>query len=176
MHLNKALIHIAAFLAGDTQDDHIGHACCRLQMALEKHLSEQTGRANDDGKKRIYIAGPISKGDLLGNVNQATAAFTELMKSGFAPFCPHWSVYAKPARRNTLGHVLCTATADGNGLPHDAWLGVDVPWVRVADALLRLPGESKGADQEVTEAKRLGIPVFYSVADVVAWASKTAVS
>ena len=37
-HLNKAMIHIAAFLLGDTQDDHIGHACCRLQMALEKHL------------------------------------------------------------------------------------------------------------------------------------------
>lgn len=41
-HLNHALVHIAAFLAGDTQDDHVGHACCRLQMALEKHLERNS--------------------------------------------------------------------------------------------------------------------------------------
>lgn len=32
-HINHALIHITAYLAGDTQDDHIGHALCRLMMA-----------------------------------------------------------------------------------------------------------------------------------------------
>ncbi len=40
-HLNKMLIHAAAFLAGDTQDDHIGHLCCRAQMALERFLLDQ---------------------------------------------------------------------------------------------------------------------------------------
>lgn len=39
-HVNKALIHLAAFLVGDTTDDHLGHACCRLQMALECHLTD----------------------------------------------------------------------------------------------------------------------------------------
>ncbi len=43
-HLNKALVHIAAHLLGDTQDDHIGHACCRLQMALEKHLMDKESK------------------------------------------------------------------------------------------------------------------------------------
>jgi hypothetical protein len=38
-HVNKALIHLAALLAGDAQDDHIGHACCRMQMALEAYLT-----------------------------------------------------------------------------------------------------------------------------------------
>ena len=32
-HLNHALSHIFAYLAGDTQDDHLGHAFCRLMMA-----------------------------------------------------------------------------------------------------------------------------------------------
>ena len=32
-HLNHALIHIFAAFAGDTQDDHLGHAFCRLMMA-----------------------------------------------------------------------------------------------------------------------------------------------
>lgn len=32
-HLNHALGHIYAWLAGDEQDDHLGHAFCRLMMA-----------------------------------------------------------------------------------------------------------------------------------------------
>ena len=32
-HINHALIHILAYIAGDTQDDHIDHALCRLMMA-----------------------------------------------------------------------------------------------------------------------------------------------
>jgi hypothetical protein len=34
-HLNHALVHVYAHLAGDAQDDHLGHAACRLLMALE---------------------------------------------------------------------------------------------------------------------------------------------
>lgn len=33
-HLNHALTHIFGYLAGDTQDDHLGHAFCRLMFAL----------------------------------------------------------------------------------------------------------------------------------------------
>ena len=40
-HLNHALVHVMAFLAGDTQDDHLGHFACRAMMALETYLIEQ---------------------------------------------------------------------------------------------------------------------------------------
>jgi hypothetical protein len=124
-------------------------------------------------RHRVYIAGPISKGDLKGNIDRATAAHTELMKAGFAPLCPHWSVYAKPTEvRRSNPHlspdVWCMATADGNGMSHADWLGVDLAWVAAADALLRLPGESTGADQEVAEARRLNVPVFFSAAELCA--------
>ena len=33
------------------------------------------------------------------------------------------------------------------------------------DAVLRLPGESTGADQDVTIAKRRGIPVYHHIAE-----------
>lgn len=33
-HLNHALVHIFAYLQHDTQDDHLGHAFCRLMFAL----------------------------------------------------------------------------------------------------------------------------------------------
>lgn len=33
-HLNHALQHIFAYLAGDEQDDHLGHAFCRLLFTI----------------------------------------------------------------------------------------------------------------------------------------------
>ena len=40
-NLNHALVHIFAFLAGDTSDDHLGHAACRMMMALERQLANE---------------------------------------------------------------------------------------------------------------------------------------
>ncbi len=119
-------------------------------------------------RKRIYIAGPISKGDLATNVDQATAAFVALAKAGYAPFCPHWSVYSKPTCSILLNQVGCIATIEGNPtMQHADWMGVDLAWVVVSDGVLRLPGESTGADMEVAEAKRLGLPVFNSFQSVI---------
>lgn len=39
-HINHALIHIIAHLAGDRQDEHIDHALCRLMMAYATKKSE----------------------------------------------------------------------------------------------------------------------------------------
>jgi hypothetical protein len=125
-------------------------------------------------RKRVYIAGPISRGDLAHNINQATAAFVELARAGLAPLCPHWSVYsagpATPHPSDRAGHVYTVGTAAGHpGMEHADWLGVDLLWVAVADAVLRLPGASVGADAEVCEAVRRGIPVFLTVAGVLVW-------
>lgn len=38
-NLNHALSHIYAYLAGDSQDDHLGHAFCRLMFALSQHIA-----------------------------------------------------------------------------------------------------------------------------------------
>lgn len=34
-HINHALMHLFAHLAGDASDDHLSHAACRALMALE---------------------------------------------------------------------------------------------------------------------------------------------
>lgn len=41
-HLNHALQHIYAHLAGDTQDDHLGHALVRLMFAYDVDKLERT--------------------------------------------------------------------------------------------------------------------------------------
>jgi hypothetical protein len=121
-------------------------------------------------RKRVYIAGPITKGDMAHNVGQATRAFHALARAGLAPFCPHWSVYSGgPLVSATGGAPYALAEALPTGTTHDDWMGVDLPWVSVADAVLRLPGPSEGADKEMSCAYALGIPVFFRPSDVIAW-------
>lgn len=128
-------------------------------------------------RKRIYIAGPISKGGLADNVNRATDAFVRLAKAGYAPMCPQWSVFSSPCVPVPAGSVYvegeavqAIGTALGTpGMTHADWLGVDLPWVVASHAVLRLPGESTGADLEVACAERHNIPVFHDLARLIAW-------
>ncbi len=100
-------------------------------------------------KKYIYVAGPYSS-DPCRNTHAAIQAAEQLIAFGYVPFVPH------------LTHFWHTMT------PHDYefWLEYDLAWLRKCDAVLRLPGESKGADRECGEAMSLGIPVFHSIDDL----------
>lgn len=125
-------------------------------------------------KLRVYIAGPIAKGDLESNIQQSDVAFKELAQLGFAPFNPMWSCFAGSAKRNMdmngrrYGVVEGTATSGSSiGLSHKDWVDLDLAWVEVADAVLRLPGESVGADRETGHARKKEIPVFHAVDDLV---------
>lgn len=122
-------------------------------------------------RRMVYIAGPISKGDLCHNINQATAAFKALAEAGVAPLCPQWSCFSTGAFVCPMsGGVFAQATATGCGLSHGHWVETDLVFVERSDAVLRLPGESSGADMEVAHARANGVPVFDCLADVIAWA------
>lgn len=99
---------------------------------------------------RIYIAGPYTKGDVAQNVRNAIIIADRLAQVGYVPFIPHLSHF---------WHLLC---------PHDweFWLDQDLDWLEVCDCLLRLPGESVGADREVERAFELGIPVYLEIHDL----------
>lgn len=43
-HINHALVHIFAYLHHDTQDDHLGHAFCRLMFALDTEHDSTSSR------------------------------------------------------------------------------------------------------------------------------------
>ncbi|MEH1821916.1 MAG: dATP/dGTP diphosphohydrolase domain-containing protein [Nostoc sp.] len=41
-HINHAIIHLYAYLAGDTSEHHLGNAACRLLFALELSLQARS--------------------------------------------------------------------------------------------------------------------------------------
>lgn len=118
--------------------------------------------------KRIYIACPITKGDLLHNIKQADEAAGRLIKAGFAVFNPVLGVYQGGARIALGDDTFAYAKREGHqGIDHGQWVGMDLAWIDVSDAVLRLPGESVGADTETHHADKKRIPVFQSVEDVI---------
>ena len=101
---------------------------------------------------KVYISGPYSSGDQVLNTRLAMGVWNYLFGKGYTPFCPHWG----------MAQHLCLP------LPWEQWIEYDLEMLRGHDVLYRMPGESKGADIEVAEAERLGIPVVYSFSELVA--------
>lgn len=99
---------------------------------------------------KIYVAGPYSTGNVSTNVKAAVLAGDELAGRGHIVFIPHLTFF---------WGMLC---------PHENefWMQQDFGWVRACDALLRLPGESPGADREVALAESLGKLVYNSTEEV----------
>jgi hypothetical protein len=103
--------------------------------------------------RRVYVAGPYSS-DPEGGTALAMDAADVLEDAGLCAFIPHLSHFRHLRRPRDYEH----------------WMRVDFTWLRQCEALLRLPGESSGAEREVALAYHLGIPVFRAAADVIAWA------
>jgi len=94
--------------------------------------------------KFIYIASPYTKGDVAVNVRANIDAANEVALMGFVPFAPLLTHY---------WHII-------HPQPYEFWCQQDLAWLERCDALIRLPGESKGADAEMLRAGQLGMPVF----------------
>lgn len=92
-----------------------------------------------------YIAGPYSAGDPVQNTRDAMLVGDELTGWGYAVYVPHLSLF---------WHFL---------RPHeiDFWYSHDIAWLLKCDVLVRLGGESEGADNEVQTAHANGILVCH---------------
>jgi len=95
----------------------------------------------------VYIASPYTIGDVAMNVRRQIEMSDRLMTLGYCPVAP------------LLTHFqhLCFPR------PYEDWMRVDLEMISRCDALLRMEGESVGADREVAHALSIGIPVVYSV-------------
>ncbi len=105
---------------------------------------------------KVYIASPYTKGDVAVNVKRQLDCADELMTLGFAPFAPLYSHFQHMAHPR----------------PYEEWLRIDLEWITVCQCLLRLDGESSGADNEVQFAYGRNMPVFYSIAALTTFYKK----
>jgi hypothetical protein len=104
------------------------------------------------GKLHVYISGPLyahgtegANVNVVTNIRNAIFVAEEFRAAGCAPYVPH------------LTHYWATITGDK---PREWWMALDKDWLAKCDFLVRLPGPSRGSDEEGVEARRLGIRVF----------------
>lgn len=109
---------------------------------------------------RLYIAGPIRKGNLADNIQKATDVACAFAKLGYAPFVPHLSCYFDGPDGECSNSASCVQPKAENRLNAEEWIRIDLAWVEAADILIRIRGESAGADAEIAHAKEHGIMVF----------------
>jgi nucleoside 2-deoxyribosyltransferase len=99
----------------------------------------------------VYIAGPLgSRPAWPANIQRAIDAAQLVINAGHAPVVPHLLTHLDLDIERT----------------YETWMRLDLATLAKCDAVLRIPGDSPGADREVAEAQRLGIPVVHSVADL----------
>lgn len=108
-----------------------------------------------DAANLVYVAGPYTTPDPCENTHLAIAAANRISDVCW-PLIPH------------LSHFWHTMTPR----PYTFWTALDFVLLERCDALLRLPGESPGADAEVEFAETYGIPVFHDEEALREWLAK----
>ena len=113
----------------------------------------------------ILIAGPYRSGTggdpalMAANLARLEQAAWPLFRAGHLPVIGEW--VALP--------VLRSAGADvDDPLAEQVLYPAAARLLARCDAVLRLPGESTGADQDVAIAQQRGLPVYHRVEDVPA--------
>lgn len=96
--------------------------------------------------KYVYVAAPYTS-DPVHNTSKAMNYANMLVDYKFVPIIPHV-------------HILWNLHTPR---PEEFWYKFTMDLMRICDAVLRFPGESVGCDEEVRVAKDIGIPVFYSL-------------
>jgi hypothetical protein len=133
---------------------HLSSYCCTLAAIL---LAVTTSLL-------ILIAGPYRSGTgddpalMRHNLDLLESAAWPLFAAGHLPIIGEW--VALP--------VLASAGASGplDPLAEQVMYPTAARLLQRCDAVLRLPGASTGADQDVRLAQQRGLPVYYRLEDV----------
>ena len=99
----------------------------------------------------VYISSPYTIGDVAMNVRRQLEMSDRLMTLGYCPVAP------------LLTHFqhICFPR------PYEDWMRLDLEMISRCDVLLRMEGESSGADREMDHAISHRIPIMYSVDELV---------
>ena len=112
----------------------------------------------------ILIAGPYRSGTdddpvkMAANLKQLEQASWPIFERGHVPMIGEWA--ALPIWRSAGGRQVGDALFERILHPTAGRL------LRHCDAVLRLPGASKGADNDVSIARTRGIPVYFNIEEI----------
>lgn len=112
----------------------------------------------------ILIAGPYRSGTgddpakMAANLRRLEQPSHRLFEAGHVPMIGEW--VALPVWSAAGGKAV------GDDLYEEIFHPVASRLLQLCDGVLRLEGESKGADNDVRIARERGIPVWYRVEDV----------
>lgn len=112
----------------------------------------------------ILIAGPYRSGTgddprkMADNLRRLEEVSWPLFKAGHIPMIGEW--VALPVWRSAGGKEL------GDELYEQIFYPTAERLLQLCDAVLRLPGESAGADNDVRLAKERSLPVYHRLYDV----------
>jgi hypothetical protein len=112
----------------------------------------------------ILIAGPYRSGTnddpvkMQANLQRLESFALPIYRAGHIPMIGEW--VALPILRSAESKEV------GDSVYEEFLYPVAARLLARCDAVLRIPGESKGADQDVRIAQQRGLPVFHSVAEI----------
>jgi len=117
--------------------------------------------------KKVYVAGAYSDTNVLGvlkNIGRGQEYGRKVFEAGMAPFVPWFDkefIFSNWDKKYTVPEFYEYSMA----------------WLRASDAVLVVPNtpglkdweDSVGVLIELEQATKLGIPIFYSLKDLVKW-------
>lgn len=129
------------------------------EVRLDKVVAPFKDRTaeEEDSIPLLYICGQLTDGGKCLPYNPTAVAMmnevsAELMKAGFAVIMPQLTVHF-PQADEIAGDFKSS---------HRLWLKVDREIIKRCDGLVRVEnGTSLGADYEVDQAGKMGVPIFY---------------
>jgi hypothetical protein len=116
--------------------------------------------------KLILIAGPYRSGSnddpakMAANLRRLEEASWPLFEMGHIPMIGEW--VALPIWQTAGGKAVGDALYEQILHPTAGRL------IQICDAVLRMPGSSKGADNDVRLARERGIPVYFDIGEIPA--------
>lgn len=103
-----------------------------------------------DRRPKVYIAAPYTNGGVEKNIQLALSVAETLSELGFIPIIPHLVHYWDLKYQH----------------PYEFWTDYTAQQLLDCDYVLRIPGYSRGADNEVVIANKEHIPVVYSIKEL----------
>ena len=110
--------------------------------------------------KRVYVAGAMSADnilEMLQNIHDGIKLGSELLKNGYAPFVPHFDVLFKIQNGANFQ------------VPIQYYYDYTMEWLKASDIVVVCPNykNSVGTKAEIKKAEEMGIPVYYSLEELL---------